>query len=155
MVDGFKYQSIITVYLQYPATVQLSASMLLLNEAVEPKHFGQWVFDRGQGLLAVVISAANTLQSYEAPVLAQQIAEQLAHNLAMAELNQPLHFQVIHEKRATFSCSPGLVRASMLLGLPNAYLAGDYVSTEPLAPLYPATLETAVISGINAALALI
>jgi len=53
---------------------------------------------------------------------------------------------VISEKRATFSCTPGLVRPANDLGVPGLALAGDYTAGD-----YPATLEGAVRSGIKAA----
>jgi uncharacterized protein with NAD-binding domain and iron-sulfur cluster len=56
--------------------------------------------------------------------------------------------QVITEKRATFSCTPGLARPEALTAVPNLMLAGDYVASE-----YPGTLEAAVRSGIAAATA--
>jgi uncharacterized protein with NAD-binding domain and iron-sulfur cluster len=53
---------------------------------------------------------------------------------------------VISEKRATFSCTPGLLRPSTETGLKGLVIAGDYVAGD-----YPATLESAVRSGIMAA----
>jgi hypothetical protein len=52
---------------------------------------------------------------------------------------------VITEKRATFSCTPGLQRPANDSGLPGLVLAGDYTAGE-----YPATLEMAVRSGVQA-----
>ena len=55
-------------------------------------------------------------------------------------------FRVITEKRATFSCTPGLDRPGNQTPLPGLVLAGDYTASD-----YPATLETAVQSGVAAA----
>jgi len=52
---------------------------------------------------------------------------------------------MIAEKRATFRCTPGLVRPPMEIA-PNLLAAGDYVQGP-----YPATLEGAVRSGEAAA----
>jgi len=53
--------------------------------------------------------------------------------------------QTIVEKRATFACTPGLLRpgAEVSQGL---YACGDYIAGP-----YPATLEGAVRSGLEAA----
>jgi len=61
-------------------------------------------------------------------------------------LPDPLWAQVIAEKRATFSCTPGLARPPQQTPLKNFFLAGDYTERD-----YPATLEAAVRSGIGAA----
>jgi len=57
---------------------------------------------------------------------------------------------VITEKRATFACTPGLARPGNDTGLPGLALAGDYTASD-----YPATLESAVRSGIGAARAVV
>jgi len=53
---------------------------------------------------------------------------------------------VIAEKRATFACTPELDRPGVDSGLPGLLLAGDYTACD-----YPATLESAVRSGLAAA----
>ncbi len=52
--------------------------------------------------------------------------------------------RVMAEKRATFACSPGLLRPPARL-VPGLFAAGDYVQGP-----YPATLEGAVRSGEDA-----
>jgi uncharacterized protein with NAD-binding domain and iron-sulfur cluster len=52
------------------------------------------------------------------------------------------------ERRATFRCTPGLQRPPMRVA-PGLLAAGDYIDGP-----YPATLEGAVCSGRNAAIAL-
>jgi uncharacterized protein with NAD-binding domain and iron-sulfur cluster len=54
---------------------------------------------------------------------------------------------VITEKRATFSCRPGIERPAGTTPLPGLLLAGDYVESD-----YPGTLEAAVRSGVTAGL---
>ncbi|MGB9110637.1 MAG: FAD-dependent oxidoreductase, partial [Telluria sp.] len=54
--------------------------------------------------------------------------------------------QTVVEKRATFACTPGLARPANDSGLPGLFLAGDYTAGD-----YPATLESAVRSGLAAA----
>ena len=139
-----RYQPIITCYLGYPPQVRLSAAML--------GHAGgvmQWLFDRGQlggpaGLLAAVISARGRHLELSNQELAERIHAEIAG--IVPNLPAPLWSQVITEKRATFSCTPGLVRPATATPLPGLLLAGDYVASD-----YPATLESAVRSGLQAA----
>jgi hydroxysqualene dehydroxylase len=142
-VAHLQYQAITTVYLQYAPTAKLAQPMLGLVNSLS-----QWVFDRGQicgqaGLMAVVISAH--------PVLAQsqvQLAELVAAELLtlFPDLGQPLWHKVITEKRATFSCNNALKRPANITLYPHLYIAGDYTAGD-----YPATIEGAVRSGIQAA----
>lgn len=145
------YQPIVTVYLQYALEVKLSAAMLGLADA-----YSQWVFDRGvthgqQGLIAVVISAQGLHSGLSHDELALAVQAELHQRLGLPDL--VLRQQVITEKRATFACTPDLVRPSNQTAMAGLFLAGDF--TAGLAGKdrgeYPATLEGAVRSGINAA----
>jgi squalene-associated FAD-dependent desaturase len=152
ITSEFSYQAISTCYLQYQATLQLPRVFYALEDKPALQRWGQFVFDRGQlhadqkGLLAVVVSAsANALElSHEA--LAKAIAVQLASDFQLPELATPLWHQLISEKRATFSCSPGLKRPPNQTCISSLLIAGDYTQGD-----YPATLEAAVRSGNNAA----
>jgi len=143
-LGSLRFEPIITCYLGYPQPVRLPEAML--------GHAGgvmQWLFDRGQlggpaGLLAAVISARGRHLELSNVELTQRIHAEIAG--IVPNLPTPLWSQVITEKRATFSCSPNLYRPAMATPLPGLLLAGDYVAGE-----YPATLETAVRSGIQAA----
>jgi squalene-associated FAD-dependent desaturase len=143
LINNFSYQPIATIYLQYPEQVQLPRPMLGLNGS-----WAQWVFDRGQthgtpGLLAVVISAEGPYQHMPSEQLAKRISAELAQ---IFELPAPLWHKVIVEKRATFACTVGAKRPDQATGLKNYYLAGDYTASD-----YPATIESAVRSGIRCA----
>ena len=103
------------------------------------------------GLLAVVISASGPAAEQGHGPLAQAIAAQLAQVLQRPELAQPAWTQLITEKRATFACTPDLLRPSNVSGVPGLLLAGDYTANDDRTQDYPATIEAAVRSGVAAA----
>lgn len=146
------YEPIATCYLQYAPSVRLDLPFYALLDDPAQGRWGQFAFDRGQldaaqpGLLAVVVSAAGAAAQLDQEALAASIAAQLARDLGRPELAAPQWTRVITEKRATFSCTPGLARPGNATPLPGLVLAGDYTASD-----YPATLETAVRSGIEAA----
>jgi squalene-associated FAD-dependent desaturase len=134
LVAALDYEPIATVYLQCSAETRLPFPLLSL-----PGPFGQWVVDRGDGLLAFVLSGHGDWEALDDSALARQLADEL-------DLGQELGWhRVIHEKRATFSCRPNLPRPPAKL-TPRLFLGGDYSWAE-----YPATLEGAVRSGLRAA----
>ena len=143
-IAAFAYEPIYTCYLQYPAEVSMPRSITGFDGGTI-----QWVFDRGRlngtaGLLAAVISARGAHQSVSQDVVASAIHRELAAYLS--GLPQPLWSRVIAEKRATFSCRPGVARPGNQTAVEHLYLAGDYTASD-----YPATLESAVRSGLQAA----
>ena len=138
MARALRHEPIATVYANAP--VPLAAPMLALRSG--PSAPAQFVFDRGRlggpaGLLAFVASAWHgERETLEAGVVAQASAQ-----LGMAVV--PLATYV--DKRATFACTPGLVRPSTEVA-PSLFACGDYIDGP-----YPATLEGAVRSGLAAA----
>lgn len=143
MVSRLQDRAIYSVFLQYPDNIGLPAPMIGFEAGP-----AQWVFDRGQlggprGLLGVVISSTGDHETLPHPVLAQRIHAQLQ---ALVALPPPIWHQVIAEKRATFASTPDLRRPDNATALPNLFLCGDYTASE-----YPATLETAVRSGVRGA----
>jgi hydroxysqualene dehydroxylase len=146
-INAFAYEPIVTCYLQYPESVSLPAPMLGFTGGIV-----QWVFDRGQiggpkGLLAAVISASGPHEVLSRDFLVSQIEAEL--RAALGSLPARLGSQVITEKRATFSCRPGVERPKGATPLSGLLLAGDYIEGD-----YPGTLEAAVRSGIAAAAAI-
>lgn len=146
---NLRYQPIYTVYLQYPPATRLPRPLLGLDILGQT----QWVFDRGPthgqaGLLAAVISAEGGHEALGHDALAALASEAIARLLDNPALT-PSWSQVVAEKRATFACTPGLPRPAQITPLPNLYLAGDYTASD-----YPATLESAVRSGIACARAI-
>ena len=148
----FQHAPITTCYLQYKDSVRLPAPMLALRDNAEQNTWGQYVFDRGQldatqaGLLAVVISDASAATTLSHSALEQSVADQLARALQMPLLSKTVWSKTITEKRATFVCSPNLKRPPNTTAHPGLWLAGDYTESE-----YPATIEGAVRSGLDAA----
>jgi predicted NAD/FAD-dependent oxidoreductase len=144
MIDRFAYQPIYSVYLRYPEAPRLPSPMLGFDSALL-----QWAFDRdalcGQaGLIGVVISAEGRHEEHPHGDLAQLVHQELQQQLG--PLPAPRWAQVIAERRATFACVPGLRRPENATPLRNFFLAGDYTASD-----YPATIESAVRSGVNAA----
>ena len=140
---GLQHEAIATVYLQASEAAATSLRQPMLALRSTPEFPAQFVFDRGQlggppGLLAFVISASVAPGS----VLTQQVLAQADAQLGLRDLQA---LQTIVEKRATFACSPGLVRPGMGIA-PGLLACGDYIEGP-----YPATLEGAVRSGLEAA----
>ncbi|MBP0599376.1 hydroxysqualene dehydroxylase HpnE [Herbaspirillum sp. LeCh32-8] len=151
------HEAITTCYLQYDAGVRLAQPFYALADDPARQAWGQFVFDRGQlggdaGLLAVVVSAAGHAIADGHAALEQGIVRQLANDFGRQDLSNPQWRKLITEKRATFSCAPGLQRPTNDGLPPGLALAGDYVAGDY--PNYPATLEGAVRSGTAAALLL-
>jgi squalene-associated FAD-dependent desaturase len=155
-LHAFTHEPITTCYLQYDEHIGLPVPFYALIDDPARQAWGQFVFDRGQidttqrGLLAVVVSASGEAIELGHEALTGAIARQLADALRNEALLQPRWSRVITEKRATFSCKPSLQRPATETGLPGLALAGDYCESD-----YPATLETAVRSGLQAARTLI
>ncbi|WP_342118679.1 hydroxysqualene dehydroxylase HpnE [Pseudoduganella sp. OTU4001] len=149
---AFEPEPITTCYLQYAPGTRLETPFYALIDDPASQRWGQFVFDRAQldarqdGLLAVVISAAGAAAGLPQDELAAALAQQLAADLARPGLAQPIWSKVITEKRATFACTPALARPDNATPLDGLALAGDYTAGD-----YPATLEMAVRSGIQAA----
>ncbi len=143
LTEHFTYQPITTIYLQYAEDISLPEPMIGIVNSL-----AQWVFDRGQingqkGLIAVVISAHAPFKQTQA-VLAEQIAAELKQLFPL--LAQPLWHKVITEKRATFNCEHSIKKPENTTSYAHLNIAGDYTNGD-----YPATIEGAIRSGINAA----
>ena len=151
-VPSYDYEAITTCYLQYDAGVMLPHPFLALEDNPARRHWGQFVFDRGQldaaqaGLLAVVISASEEAIAQGHEVMLADTCAQLAEALQMPALATPVWSKAVTEKRATFACVPDLPRPDNQSSQRGLWLAGDYTTGD-----YPATIEGAVRSGLRAA----
>ena len=140
----FTYQPIYSCYLQYPQRVRFPFPMLGQTSGLV-----QWIFDRDalggkRGLVSCMISAEGAHQHMTHPDLAAACHRELAQ--VFPALPQPEWSQVIAEKRATITCSPGIIRPAQETRTRGLFLAGDYTDPE-----YPPVLEAAVRSGVRAA----
>jgi hydroxysqualene dehydroxylase len=143
-IAAIEHEPIYTCYLQYPESVSLPFPMLGFSGGLL-----QWAFDRGTlsghpGLIAAVLSASGDHEALTHAELAAAIHAELAAGLG--GLPEPRWQRVIAERRATFSCRPGLVRPGNATPVRGFALAGDYTASD-----YPATLEAAIRSGVAAA----
>ena len=141
-VATYHYEAIATLYLQYPPEVQLARPMLALADGP-----AQFVFDRSQthgqsGLLALVASATSRI-TQQSGDWTEQARAQLTK---IAAFPNPIWQKAIVEKQATYSCRPQLYRPDNHTPHPGLFLAGDYT----VGP-YPATLESATLSGVKSA----
>jgi squalene-associated FAD-dependent desaturase len=145
MLDAYRFEPIGTVYLAYPEALRLPFPMLGMSGPL-----GQWAFDRGHpagknSIVGCVLSARGAWDERGNDVLAVALHSELQETLGRT-LPAPDWRRVIRERRATFSCRPGLPRPPAKTALPGVWLAGDYVYAG-----YPATLEGAVRSGCRVA----
>ncbi len=135
---GLQFDAISTVYAWSPDAALTHPMLALHSSAAAPAQF---VFDRGQlgapkGLLAFVVSASRGERATLQAQVLLQAQQQLGLKLQAV--------QTVVEKRATFACTPGLVRPDQLIA-PGLLACGDYC-----AGAYPATLEGAVRSAVTA-----
>ena len=151
-LTSFDYEPITTCYLRYAHQPKLAQPFFALRDDPDAGKWGQFVFDRGQlrsdqaGILAVVISSSGNAIIEEREALAAAIAQQLADDLQQPELARPQSANIISERRATFACTPALARPENATGVEGLVIAGDYTRSD-----YPATLEAAIRSGLQAA----
>jgi len=150
LAAALRFEPIVTVYL-HGDRARLAEPMLTLpsDELAAPAQF---VFDRGRlgghdGVLACVVSGAAPWVERGMPPTVKAAQQQLAglpHG-SSSPLNELRSFT---EKRATFRCTPGLQRPRGAIS-PGLHAAADYVAGP-----YPATLEGAVRSALEAVAAL-
>ncbi len=143
-IDALHHEPIVTSWLAFEGPVKFPEPMIGLDGG-----YGQWAFDRAalggpEGLVGVVISARGAHREIGREALEIALVAELQHALGPLP---PLRWsKTITEKRATFACTPGLVRPAAATPEPGIWLAGDYVDSP-----YPATLEAAVRSGVGTA----
>ena len=138
------YEPIVTVYLRCDGA-HLPSVMTTLVEG--PQAPAQYAFDHGalgasQGVFAFVISGARAWVARGLDTTGQAVLQQALEAFPPGTWPAaPTVLRVMAEKRATFRCTPALLRPPPTVA-PNLVAAGDYIAGP-----YPATLEGAVRSG--------
>jgi len=146
--DGLRFEPIITVYLHCPGATLPAPMVALQDDAASPAQFA---FDLGQldhspGVFSFVVSGAARWVERGLSETGLAVLGQARRELTWPK--SPTVLRVLAEKRATFACTPGLLRPPAMIA-PGLWAAGDYVDGP-----YPATLEGAVRAGQAAAAAL-
>jgi squalene-associated FAD-dependent desaturase len=154
LARGLQHEPIATVYLQGVLHHPWPSHHGMVALRSGPDAPAQYAFHRtrllgptaaqanaGPVVLALVASACTL----ERQTLEHALTEQARQQLGLLE---PILLQTVVEKRATFACTPGLRQPPPRIA-PGLHAAGDYVQSP-----YPATLESAVRSGLYAANAL-
>ncbi|MET9734124.1 hydroxysqualene dehydroxylase HpnE [Streptomyces sp. NPDC006458] len=140
---------ILNVHVVYDRTVLDAPFVAALGTPV------QWVFDRtdASGLrrgqyLALSQSAARRDIDEPVAVLRERYLPELERLLPLARGAEVLDFFVTRERTATFAPTPGVgrLRPGARTKAPGLYLAGSWTATG-----WPATMESAVRSGVSAA----
>ncbi|MDP1646370.1 MAG: hydroxysqualene dehydroxylase HpnE [Thiobacillus sp.] len=136
-VAAYRYQPIATGYVQHDPDFRLSKPLFALANGP-----AQFVFDRGQshgqaGLLAFVASTSERLP-------ADWLDQAEAQLQPIARPGPPSWRKSIVEKQATYACVPNMARPAIRTAHPRIFLAGDYIAGP-----YPATLESATLSGVQ------
>jgi predicted NAD/FAD-dependent oxidoreductase len=141
---ALRYEPIITVYLRC-AGARLPSPMTALLEG--PLAPAQYAFDHGAlgatpGVFAFVVSGAAPWVERGLEATAQAVLQQAHEAFAPGTWPQPpTLLRALAEKRATFRCTPALLRPGATIA-DRLWAAGDYVAGP-----YPATLEGAVRAG--------
>lgn len=109
----------------------------------------EWIFVRGS-VVSVTVSAADALADRPAAEIGAEIWRNVAQALDLDMEIPP--FRIVKERRATFAQIPAAMgrRPGPKTALQNMFLAGDWTGTG-----LPATIESAVRSGHNAAMAIV
>ncbi|WP_434777571.1 hydroxysqualene dehydroxylase HpnE [Neisseria sp. Ec49-e6-T10] len=142
-INQLQYSAICSVYLYYNQQISLPYPMVGVKDGTV-----DWLFDRGalghsSNEVAAVVSCAQLEQNHG------QLVKNVHQDVLKfcPYLQEPVEYQVIIEKRATFLSN--VLRPKIdgrQLTQKQIYLAGDYMHS-----FYPATLEGAVQSGQKAA----
>ncbi|MEO0511890.1 MAG: hydroxysqualene dehydroxylase HpnE [Planctomycetota bacterium] len=133
---------IICVHLRYDRPVMPDPHRVLLGRTAD------WFFSQdGGSRVAGVISAASPLDDTPLDDIAARVAEDARWLFREAQTATLLRSRAIRERDATFAATPAVQRPSTT-GPSGVLLAGDYTDTG-----WPATMESAVLSGYRAAAA--
>lgn len=147
-IKGLSYQPIETVYAEYPRSLRFRYPLTGWIDPVPLFLFDLEAAMGRTGWVAAVASAEGPHLDWEDGRWLDEIHQRVEQ--ALGPQPAPRLLKRITEKRATFSCAPGVSRPASVTPSPGLYLAGDYVDGP-----YPSTLEGAVRSGVQCALQLL
>ncbi len=157
-LSSFRYSPIVNIYIHWDRVVMEETFLSILDPML------QYVFNRNKidaslaklkddsQWIVCSISGAHTTIEKNKKAIASEAITALRQALPLAAVAEVLHWNVIIEKEATFRPLPGIgnYRLGTKTSLQNLFLAGAWTDTE-----WPATMESAVISGQNAAAAVL
>lgn len=153
-LEQFSFNPIITITLELEKHWDLPLPVYLLKTEDPARDPGQWLFIRSSFItgssrpeVTVVISqASHWLEKTKEELIGLLLGQLQRQAPAHAPLPAIKGWDLITEKKATFSAEPGLQRLPNSTCLPALYLAGDWTDTG-----FPGVLEGAVRSGRQAA----
>jgi squalene-associated FAD-dependent desaturase len=144
VAGALRYEPIVTVTLRAHGSRLPVPMTALVESAGAPAQFAfdHGALGRAPGHFAFVVSGARAWVEHGPESTSRAVLAQ-AHRVLLRPpgAEAPAVLRVLAEKRATFRCTPGLVRPPAAI-LGTLVAAGDYVAGP-----YPATLEGAVRSG--------
>jgi squalene-associated FAD-dependent desaturase len=143
------YEPILTTYLQYDTALALPSPMIGDTDGPAEWFFDRAAFGGPAGLIAGVISSQGPHLDEPRHETELAMHNQLERVLGR-QLPRPEAILSILEKRATFACRPDVARPPARTAEAGLWLAGDYLEGP-----YPATIESAVRSGVATARAMI
>jgi zeta-carotene desaturase len=122
-----------------------------------PGNFIQWIFDKTPGeavskassqYLSIVISASQEIMHLPQKEIIDTTLQELKKVFPAAQEACMVHSLIIREPRATFKLMElqDSYRLGPVSGITGLYLAGDWTDTG-----WPATMESAALSGFAAA----
>lgn len=145
-VSRFESSPITGIHLWFDRPVMELPHATLLDRTI------QWVFNKSEGrYLVVVVSASRSLLAMPREQVTALTLKELGEFLPRVREARLEQARVIKQVRATFSPLPGseALRPPAATRIANLFLAGDWTRTG-----WPATMESAVRSGYQAAAAI-
>ncbi|MDD9948864.1 MAG: FAD-dependent oxidoreductase [candidate division Zixibacteria bacterium] len=154
MLDGLSVSPITAVHVWFDRPVTELGYAAVIGRRIQwifnqsSRHAGAFSADNGGAYLGLVVSASDDWMKTPRQVIIDQAMEDLESLLPAVRQAKLLKAIVVKEGRATFAPRPGCdaLRPGPSSPLSNFSIAGDWVQTG-----WPATMESAVRSGYQAA----
>ncbi|MXY50262.1 MAG: FAD-dependent oxidoreductase [Gemmatimonadetes bacterium] len=154
ILDGLSVSPITAVHVWFDRPVTEMGYAAVIGRRIQwifnqsSRHAGAFSADNGGAYLGLVVSASDDWMKTPRQVIIDQAMEDLESLLPAVRRAKLLKAIVVKEGRATFAPRPGCdaLRPGPSSPFPNFSIAGDWVQTG-----WPATMESAVRSGYQAA----